>query len=127
MDMKVYKQLPKMLKWKKLFVYFSLALAFIFFVHSNTFLFIGSVICLLFSTFFFTSFILAEYITGDSQDLSFFTKMNWYEEKIAGYQLTSVVMCWCMENLEGKWRETDKGYFLIKNEIDAMAFKLRWS
>lgn len=125
--MRVYRRLPEMLKWKKFFMWFSIAATFICCVHVEPFLIVMSLICLFFFAFLTAAFVLANFIMGDSNDLSFIFKMHWYEERKIDSASIVEVTHWCMENLEDKWRETGRGYFLIKNDTDAMAFKLRWS
>lgn len=113
-----------MMKWKKFFVYMTLAAAFIYFVHTETVMLVMSLTCLLFFAFLVMSYALASNIMGDSNDLRYLSKMRWYREGPA--TAFGDVSTWCEENIEGKWIYTSNGYFLIKNDTDAMAFKLRW-
>ena len=122
--MRVYKRLPEMLKWKKFFIWLSIAAAFIFYAHDSTFLLVTSLICLFFFAFLTLSYALASHIMGDSNDLRYLNKMFWYRE--GPVMKFGDASTWCEENLEGKWVYASRGYFLIKGDTDAMAFKLRW-
>lgn len=125
--MKVYKHLPEMLYWKRYFISIATVVALLFFIHDNIFLLVGVLISLVCCAFLIMMFALAEHIMGDSRDLRFFNKMFWYREGPSELTRFGDIRIWCEENLEGKWNYAGSGYFVIKNEIDAMAFRLRWS
>lgn len=125
--MRVYKRLPEMVKWKKFTIYMSMAAIFIFYAHTDTFLIVISLILLSILAFVTISFVCAKYIMGNSDDLSFFNKLLWFEERKIDTASNAEVAGWCAENLEDKWRHAGGNRFLIKNELDAMAFKLRWA
>lgn len=125
--MKVYTHLPKMLKWKKFFLYFCVALAFIFYVHTDMFLLVMSLISLVVLAFLTLVYAIGGSLMGNTNDLRYITKLFWYREYAAGVIWLNKVDVWCEENLDGKWIHAGNGYYIIKDETDVMAFKLRWS
>lgn len=124
--MRIYEKVPEMLKWKKFFLTQFVILVFIVVVHSNAFLFYMSLVSLFFFAFLMALFVAAEYIMGDSRDLTFICKLHWHCVFVHKHSV-GISQEWCKECTEHEWRcSFDSGCFIFKNEIDAMAFKLRW-